>query len=232
MRLRLFAAAATALVLAGCSGGTSGAAPRATATSSAQGASAGAPSAPASPTGSAVIPADALLQPADLAGLQELPGRNFTEFAQLSPPNPCQTGPLPSDALRLAAARKFLGVPPGVPGQDPSSIFTQVARYRDGGAAKVLTDVAEGVRRCPGPTGKDKVRWRVVEQSDDRLLLHMVSEGTYGNAPVVQTTVVGVARTGDVTVVVADIGYEAASGTDARVRALLPAALRRAAAAR
>lgn len=171
-----------------------------------------------------MIPADALIQPADLAGSQQLRGGDFREFAHLSPPDPCRAGPLPRDAVRLAAARMLLSVLPGTPGRTPTLVFTQVGRYRDGGGARLLADVAQGARRCPGPAGENRTRLRLIEQSGDRLLLHGVTQRAYGNESLVHTTVVGVVHAGDITVVVADISYVASSGTDVRVRELLEAA--------
>jgi hypothetical protein len=233
MRSRLFvtvlAAAAVALPTGGCggSGGRTPAAPTAAASAAGAGpaGSTGAsPSAPASPV---TVPASALLQPGDLGGAK--PDRPTTnDLDHLSPPTPCLGNPYPSDALRLAAAKQRAVVPTRA-GSTPVVVFEHVARYRSGGAAQLITELKAAVQRCPGPGGASQRRWKLVRDDGDTLLLHVTRQGGQDGRPVTHTTVVGVARVGDAVVVVADLGWEDGSGTEALVGALLPVALRRAA---
>jgi hypothetical protein len=163
------------------------------------------------------VPAAAMLQPADLNGAETT---TVTDdyWAALRPPQPC--GPYASAALRRSdrAVQAMIGVD-----DRPTVILNDVATYRSDGAHRYLTEVRKGVKKCGG-------EWTVLGTGvagDESVLLRRREYIDY--AAKNKDTYVVVARTGRALVVVADTGWETASGHEALARSLSVAAVRRAA---
>jgi hypothetical protein len=166
------------------------------------------------------VPAAALLQPADLNGAATT---EVTDdyWAALRPPQPC--GPYRSAGLRRSerAVQAMVGV-----GDRPTVILNDVATYRSGGAHRYLRDLRRAVTACRG-------EWKVLRTGvagDESLLLRRREHLEY--AGTTKDTYVVVARTGRALVVVADTGWETASGHKNLVRRLSVVAVRRAAVVR
>jgi hypothetical protein len=105
----------------------------------------------------------------------------------------------------------------------PTVILNDVATYRSDGAHRYLKEVRRGVRACGG-------EWTVLATGvagDESLLLRRREYIDYAQKN--KDTYVVVARTGRALVVVADTGWETASGHEALARSLSVAAVRRAA---
>jgi hypothetical protein len=178
------------------------------------------------PATAPVIPSAAMLQPEDLRGDVPEPASD-DDWAHLTPPDPCGTG-LDSDPLRLAADTQQAMIPSRGAVERPTVIVEHVARYKPGGADRLLAGIRAAVGKCPGPTGDGKQRWRLTEAADGTLLLTVRSEGDLAGMTVTHSTAVGVARVGDAIVVVADAGWENRSGDMKLVQELLPPAVQRA----
>jgi hypothetical protein len=162
------------------------------------------------------VPAAAMLQPEDLNGA---PTTAVTDdyWSALRPPMPC--GPYASTALRRAdrAVQAMIGFD-----DRPTVILNDVATYRSDGAHRYLEELRRGVAACGGA-------WTVLGTGvagDESLLLRRREYIDYAGKD--KDTYVVVARTGRTLVVVADAGWETASGHEALVRTLSVAAVRRA----
>ncbi|MEU4564446.1 hypothetical protein AB0F72_39210 [Actinoplanes sp. NPDC023936] len=190
--------------------------------SSAGGSSAGAPG--ASPAG---IPASALLQPADVGGAQpeKLPEG---EFAHVRPVRPCGDEPYPSDRLRTGAvAMRYLVR------SDEGSVPTIVTEFLGrGGAAEQFADIRAALDRCPGGLGEGQRRWSVIGTGiagDESVLVRIDERFSYADEePATVSQFAGVARSGDMLVVVTDVGWENLGGSEELVRELTGKAVRRA----
>ncbi|MFC0532399.1 hypothetical protein [Phytohabitans kaempferiae] len=182
----------------------------------------------ASPSATAqrVIDSSALLQPADLGDspLEPLPEG---QSAHLRPARPCEAR-YPSDATRTAAVAMRAQVSPGA-GQTPSIVIQYVGLH-PGHAADAFADIAAAVERCPGGLQRGQREWRTVGTGvagDESMLLRISERFDYGDANVVTTVPVAVARVGDHITVVANLGWESASGDEQYVRELVATAVDR-----
>ncbi|MEU8244002.1 hypothetical protein AB0C07_37590 [Actinoplanes missouriensis] len=182
----------------------------------------------ASPSaGSAGIPASALLQPADVGGAkaEKLPEG---EFAHVRPLRPCGDEPYPSDRLRTAAVAMRYMVR-----SDEGTVPTIVTEFAGrGGAAEQFADIRAALDRCPGGLGEGQRRWSVIGSGiagDESVLVRIDERFSYADEePATVSQFAGVARSGDMLVVVADVGWENLGGSEDLVRDLTGKAVRRA----
>ncbi|MDG4786646.1 hypothetical protein O7626_12005 [Micromonospora sp. WMMD1102] len=235
-RSRPTALSATAVALAlmvGCSA-DGGAGPSPTGTSSSAPSTAepnsppGSPSASGSPSPGAsdVIPSSALLRPEDLGGakLEPLPAG---DNAHLRPARPCGT-PYPGDATRVAAVAMRAYVSPAA--NETPRVVLQYVGLHPGHADSAFAEIVAAVRRCPGSLDPGKHRWEAAgtgPAGDESLLLRVSARFDYGGDEAVTTTPAVVARVGDHVTVVADLGWENASGDESFVRNLTAKAVER-----
>jgi hypothetical protein len=210
-----------------------------------------APSATAAPA--APVPDSAMLQPADLGGV-EVTAAPADLRPYLRPPRPGPAGWYRSQSLRQADRAVSAVVPVG---ERPTVVLEYVATYRAGGASRYLRELHMAVS-CPGrragmmpwhgvmgsgPAGYGpgqagarsdgpNRRWSVVDAGlagPGSLLLRLDERIVDpGGQPLTRSTYVAVARTGATVVVVADLGWETGSGHEAVVRDLIGPAVRRA----
>jgi hypothetical protein len=176
-------------------------------------------------SGSAPIPDAALLQLQDLHGATPTPVTD-DYWAALRPPQPCADRPYPSTALRRAdrAVTALIGVDGA-----PTVVMAHVGTYRSDGAHQYLRQLRRALAACDG-LDQDDVRWTVRATGvagDESLLLSRRTYIDYADS--YHNTYLVVARVGHALVVVADTGWETASGHEALVRELSVAAVRRAA---
>ncbi|MFI1994532.1 hypothetical protein [Actinoplanes sp. NPDC020271] len=172
------------------------------------------------------VPDEAMLQPADLGGVETMPAADDLR-PWLRPPQPCAL--YRSAALR-GADRAVEAVYP-VGDVRPTVLLEYVAVYRGGGAAQYLRELTRAVTRCSGCTDTGRT-WQVVGTGiagRHSLLLSVRETVGYEGDNRVQTSYVAVARTGHAIVVLADIGWEIGDGHEAVVRDLAPVAVARAA---
>jgi hypothetical protein len=95
-----------------------------------------------------------------------------------------------------------------------------------------MAELRDAIGRCPGTAGTGNGRWTIVNSvplGEDSLLIRITTdvEGL-GGQRVRRSEYAAVARMDDVIVVVADVGWENASGYEPMVRHLTLAALGRA----
>jgi len=189
------------------------------------------PSTTSSPN--ATIPAAALLQAADLDGVEPQPATG--EVAkELRPPRPCGNA-LPSDPARLgsvAVTAAILPVNGPPPPRTPSVIMETIVRYQAGAGTTAFTQLKTALQRCPGELGKDKQRWELngpISAGDEAILFRMTTQFTYGDDTnlVTKTTPIALARLGDHLVLVTDLGWETSAGDEAAVRRLIVTAVGR-----
>ncbi|MFC7549002.1 hypothetical protein [Plantactinospora sp. GCM10030261] len=188
-----------------------------------------APTGPPSPTGAAVIPASALLQATDLGGTSPKPAEDG-DNANLRPLRPCDAR-YPSDATRTAAvAMKTVASPSPGSGETPNVVLQYVGLH-PGRAKEAYADIVAAIQRCPGGLGKGQYKWETAGSGiagDESLLVRMSERVSYGDAdPNVVTVPVVLARVGDHLLVLADLGWENAGGSEEYVRALAPKAVDR-----
>jgi hypothetical protein len=227
-RFGIAAAALGVLALTACSTTGTGA-PTPSASTTATGT--GLPSTTSPPSGT--IPAAALLQAADLEGVEPKPA-NEEVAKDLRPPRPCGSA-LPSDSARLgsvAVTAALLPVNVSPPGRSPSVIMETIVRYRAGAGTTAFSDLKAALQRCPGQLGKGKQRWELVggvSAGDEAILFRMTTQFTYGDDTnlVTKTTPVALARVGDDLVLVTDLGWETSGGDEAVVRRLIVTAVGR-----
>jgi hypothetical protein len=183
----------------------------------------------ASPVGrpSASVPAAAMLQPADLSGVETSPAAEELR-PWLRPPQPF--GPYRSAADRGADRAVQVLYPVG--DTRPTVLLEYVAVYRGAGTARYLREIERAVDRCGGRADADGRTWRIVGRGiagRQSLLLSVSELAGYEDSTRVKTTYVAVARTGHAIVVLADIGWEVGDGHQELVRRIAPAAVARAA---
>jgi hypothetical protein len=167
------------------------------------------------------IPDAALLQPQDLGGVA--PSEVTDDYWDaLRPPQPCADRPYRSTALRRAdrAVSALIGV-----NDRPTVVVEDVAVYRADGAHRYLRELRRHLTKCADWT----ILARGVGGGNESVLLRHREYIDY--ADTYTNTYVMVARVGRVVVVVADTGWETASGHKSLVRHLSKVAVRRAAAA-
>jgi len=173
-----------------------------------------------------VIPDGAMLQPADLGGVETMPAAGDLR-PWLRPPQPA--GPYRSLAKR-GADRAIQALYP-VSDIRPTVLLEYVAVFRGAGAAQYLRELTRAVTRCGGVTDQGRT-WRVVGTGlagRHSLLLSVRETVGYDGGNRVQTSYVAVARTGHAIVVLADIGWELGDGHQELVSGLAPVAVERAA---
>jgi hypothetical protein len=176
------------------------------------------------------IPAAALLQAADLDGAAPEPAGDVAPY--LRPPRPCGDQH-PSEAARVASAAVTAAVTPETGQQGtPSVVLETIVRYRPGVGAQAYAELADALRRCPGQLGKDKRRWEIVgdvRAGDEAMVFKTTSQFEYGDETKLATvsTPVALARVGDDLVLLADLGWETASGEESKVRRLIVTAVER-----
>lgn len=166
---------------------------------------------PAPATAAPSIPDSAMLQPEDLRGATPTPVTD-DYWSALQPPQPCSDRPYPSTALRRAD--RALSVMIGVDDR-PTVVVEDVALYRSNGAHRYLRDLRRALSTCADPS------WTVLSTGvagDESVLLRFREYVDY--AEVYKNTYVVVARVGPALVVVADSGWETASGHRDLVREL------------
>ncbi|MFY1691839.1 hypothetical protein [Plantactinospora sp. WMMB782] len=225
------AAAVALALLVGCSA-DGGAEPAPTGTSSSGPSTAAPNSPPGSPSGSPspgasdVIPASALLRPDDLGGtkLEPLPEG---ESAHLRPARPCGR-PYPGDATRVAAVAMRAYVSPAA--NETPRVVMQYVGLHPGRAESAFAEIVAAVGRCPGSLDPGEHRWESAgtgSAGDESVLLRVSARFDYGGDETVTTTPAVVARVGDHITVVADLGWENASGDESFVRELAAKAVER-----
>jgi hypothetical protein len=171
------------------------------------------------------IPDTAMLQSEDLRGATPEPVTDGYR-SELRPPRPCVHGRYRSTTQLRAerAVSALIGV-----NDRPTVVMEHVATYRSDGAYRYLRELRRALAACQGP---DELggRWTVRATGvagDDSLLLQHRQYVDY--ADMYKDTYVVVARVGRVLVVLADAGWETASGHEPLVRELSTVAVRRAA---
>jgi len=171
------------------------------------------------------IPDAAMLQPQDLHGATPTPVTD-DYWAALQPPQPCADRPYPSAGLQVAdrAITALIGVDRG-----PTVVMEHVATYRSDGAHQYLQQLRRALAACNG-LDNDGVLWTVRATGvagDESVLLSSRTYIDYADS--YHYTYLVVARVGKALVVVADTGWETASGDEALARELGVAGARRAA---
>ncbi|WP_422768771.1 hypothetical protein ACN28C_18395 [Plantactinospora sp. WMMC1484] len=224
----LLATAMAIALLAGCAPDGS---PESTSTTSSAAptgstASASQPAGSPSPDATQVIRSSALLQPEDLGGatLEPMPQG---DSEHLRPVRPCGER-YPSDETRTAAVAMRAHVSPGE-NETPRVVLQYVGLHPGHGAA-AFDEIAAALRRCPGSLESGKHRWEVAGTGiagDESLLVRVSARFSYGDEESVTTTPAVLARVGDHIMVLADLGWENASGTESYVRRLAPKAVER-----
>jgi hypothetical protein len=179
------------------------------------------------PVGS--IPDSAFLQPEDLDGA--IPWEPDAEsWRYLRPPQPCDSGRYRSGVLRRAEGTIQALYP--VSETRPTVLVEYVASYRGNGVRRYLGELQRAIAACPDGTDQTG-QWTILETGltgSDSLLVRLTEEiEDYGGSIIAKDTYLVVARVGRVVVVLADAGWETGSGHEEVVRALIPAALQRAA---
>ncbi|WP_199509860.1 hypothetical protein [Nucisporomicrobium flavum] len=180
---------------------------------------------PAAAATRTVVPAAAMLQPADLGVPVTTAAADLRPW--LRPPQPC--GPFRSSARRTADNAVQALYP--VSEIRPTVLLEYVAVYRGGGAAQYLRELRRAVTRCHGCTDPAGRTWRLLDTrvaGRDSLLIGVAETFDYGDSVRVKTTYVAVARVGHAVVVLADIGWEAGDGHENLVREFVPIAVDRA----
>ncbi|MGA5299574.1 hypothetical protein ACPCHT_06565 [Nucisporomicrobium flavum] len=175
----------------------------------------------------AALPESVFLPPEDVGGAQ--PRHPDDEFGRyLRPPMPCRDGRYASRLLRRAEGTVLIDYP--VAGFH-TTLLEHVTRYRGAGAAAYLRELRLAAGRDGGCTD-DAGLWTVEETgiAGPRSLLirlHEEFEDPSGQ-PASKDSYLIAARTGQMVVVLADLGWEMGSGRADTVRDLVDAALRRA----
>ncbi|MEO3819628.1 hypothetical protein [Plantactinospora sp. B24E8] len=234
-RLQAPVAVAVGLVLlTGCTtdGGADPVATGGPPTAPATGTTATSPASATSPTRSSpsptsdVIAGSLLLQPADLHGAKLEPVPEG-ESAHLRPARPCGAR-YPSDRTRTAAVAMRAYVSPA-DGYTPHVVLQYVGLH-PGHAEAAFDEIAEAVRGCPGNLESGQLRWEVAGTGiagDESLLVRVSERFSYGDEAHVVTTPTVIARVGDHVTVLADLGWENASGDEPKLRQLATKAVER-----
>jgi len=180
-------------------------------------------------SGPLVVPAAAMLQPADLKGART--DKAESDLApHLRPPRPCGTVG-PSEAQRdSAAAIKALYPQAGGAGSEmPTVLIELVMRFRGDGAAKYLAELRADLDKCRA-ADKNGRTWvltgeGLVGESVQLSVTERVEVGDGQRVP--QTLPVIVGRVGDTVFMLTDLGWESGHGHEDLVRALGPKAAER-----
>jgi hypothetical protein len=184
-----------------------------------------------SPTGASSIPANALLQAADVNSAEPTPMEEG-ESAHVRPLRPCGDDPYPSDGTRTDAVAMRYFVEPGATEEAPTVLVEFVGLHEPGGAAAQFGDIGAALRRCPGGLGEGEHRWTVLDNGlagDESMLVRIDQNVRYADEePSTVSHYAALARAGDVIVVVTDLGWENTGGSEKLVRELIGTAVRRA----
>lgn len=175
------------------------------------------------------IPPTAFLQPEDL-GSQNIWTPDADLRPALRPPQPCDADGFRSlGGLRTSGAIAALLPVAGRP--TPTVLLEDIGLYRGvGGAKRYLRELRSALQggTCSDPAGT----WVVLDRGiagDDSLLIRLDTLIDVEGSIFLKRTYVLVARVRKAVVVLADLGWEIGSGRESLVRALAPAAVRRAA---
>jgi len=184
------------------------------------------------PGGTPAIPAGALLQPSDVSGARAEPLAEGRE-SHLRPLRPCgDNDPYPSDDSRTAAVAVSYAPRSGGADSVPEVFVEFVGRHAPGGAAAQFDEISQALRRCPGSLADEQRRWTTLDTGiagDESVLVRIDQRMSYGDGdPETVSDYAALARTGDIIVVVADIGWENLDGSDRSVRDLIGKAVQRA----
>jgi hypothetical protein len=166
----------------------------------------------ATPVVAVGIPDEAMLQSADLDGVTPH-AADEDDWPRLRPPRPCGASVPAPIADRAVAAVVDVD-------RSPEAIMEYVALHRD--ADRYLRKLRKALRTCPD--------WRLERSRPDGLTLSWTQRWEHVGEEVTHQTYVAVASTGRAVVVVADSGWETASGDPAVAERLLVSAVRRASA--
>jgi hypothetical protein len=160
----------------------------------------------------------------DAAGTSDIPASAL---------RPCgDSDPYPSDDSRTAAVAVSYAPGSGGAGTVPNVFVEFVGRHAPGGAADQFDEINKALRRCPGSLAEKKRRWTKLGTDiagDESVLVRIDQRMSYGDEePETVSDYAALARTGDMIVVVADIGWENLDGSEKLVRDLIGKAVRRA----
>lgn len=175
------------------------------------------------------VPPTAFLQPEDL-GSDNIWTPDADLRPEFRPPQPCD-----ADGFRSLAALRTSGAIAAllpVAGQPfPTVLLEDIGLYRGvGGAKRYMRELRSALQRgtCSDAAG----RWVVLDSGiagTDSLLIRLDTLIDIEGSVFLKSTYVLVARVRKAIVVLADLGWEISSGHESLVRALAPAAVRRAA---
>jgi hypothetical protein len=187
------------------------------------------------PSADGGIPAGALLQPADVGGAEQKT-LEAGEHAHLRPLRPCGDGKAyPSDDTRTAAVAVSYFMETDRSGPAPTVVTEFVGRHTGDGAADQFDEISAALDRCPGSLGENKRRWTVLDTGvagDESVLVRIDETFSYADEDPAQVSdYAAVARTGDLIVVVTDLGWENIDSSEKLVRDLITKAVDRAGAA-
>jgi hypothetical protein len=174
------------------------------------------------------VPGSAFLQPQDLGGVdRQQPTDGYA--AHLRPALPGGAARYRSQASRQAQGAILIDFPTA---DFHTTLVEHIATYPGAGAARYLRELRRALPRCGGRT--DEVgQWTVVRTGvagPGSLLIRLRERWEYPDGqPLTHTTYVIVARVGRAVVVLADLGWEYASGQRVTIQRLINPALRRAA---
>jgi hypothetical protein len=182
--------------------------------------------------GTSAIPAGALLQPSDVSDAKAEPLAEGRE-SHLRPLRPCgDNDPYPSDGSRTAAVAVSYAPASGGAGSVPEVFVEFVGRHAPGGAAEQFDEISQALRRCPGSLAGEQRRWTTLDTGiagDESVLVRIDQRISYGDAdPETVSDFAVLARTGDMIVVVADVGWENLDASEKSVRDLIGKAVQRA----
>ena len=186
----------------------------------------------AAPTSAAGIPAEALLQPADVRDAKAEPLATG-EFSHVRPLRPCGSARYPSDTSRASAVAVRFTTAGTEQESTPTVVVEFIGRHQPGGAAEQVSDIKAALKKCPGGLAEGQRRWTVLESGDDSVVVRIDQKFSYADEePSTVSHYAAMARVDDAVVVIADLGWENLAGSEKLVRDLIIKAEERAAAVR
>jgi hypothetical protein len=154
------------------------------------------------------------------------------DYAYVRPLRPCGDDPYPSDGSRADAVAVRYVREPVTAGDGPSVILQFAGLHAPGGAAEQFADVRAALDRCPGDLAEGHRSWTVLgtePAGDESVLVRIDQKISYADEePQKVSHYAALARVGDMIVVVTDLGWENAGGSEALVRELIGKAAQRA----